>query len=334
MSEKSQQKNQTNPNPNRNPNVNPATTKQSVRFVTVTEAHDGQRIDNFLIRELKNVPRSYVYRILRKGEVRIDKKRAKPTRKLLTGESVRIPPMVLPEKKQSKQAPSSLLKQLEQAVLLEDKDLILINKPAGLAVHGGTGSPYGLIEAFRQLRPTLPFVELAHRLDKDTSGIVILAKNRKALLSLHDLFKSGGIDKYYQTLVYGQWKAGRQYVRNTLVRERGRQQKVQVQAGGKVAESVFYPQQHFAETTLLEVKLLTGRMHQIRTQLADKNFPILGDSQYGNFALNRQFKRNIGLKRLFLHAFRVEFKLPLSGTRYKKEIPLAEDLQQVITALQ
>jgi 23S rRNA pseudouridine955/2504/2580 synthase len=307
--------------------------KQAVRFVTVTEGHEGQRIDNFLMRELKNVPRSYIYRILRKGEVRVDKKRAKPTRKLQAGESVRIPPMVLPEKKQSKHAPQSLLDQLECAVLLEDKDLIFINKPSGLAVHGGTGSPYGLIEAFRQLRPTLPFVELAHRLDKDTSGIVILAKHRKALLSLHELFKSGGIDKYYQTLVAGQWTSGRQYVRNTLVRERGRKQKVQVQAGGKVAESIFYPRQTFADTTLIEVKLLTGRMHQIRTQLADREFPVLGDTQYGNFALNRAFKKQVGLKRLFLHAFKVEFKLPLSGTSYPHEIPLAEDLQQVIATL-
>ncbi len=309
---------------------NQSSTKQSVRFVTVTEAHDGQRIDNFLMREVKDIPRSFVYRILRKGEVRVDKKRAKPNRKLKVGESVRIPPMILPDKKQSKKAPQQLLDQLEQAILLEDKDLILINKPAGLAVHGGTGSPYGLIEAFRQLRSTLPFVELAHRLDKDTSGIVILAKNRKALLSLHDLFKSGGIDKYYQTLVHGQWEAGRQYVRNTLVCERGRKQKVQVQEGGKVAESIFYPRQKFAKTTLMEVKLLTGRMHQIRTQLATLDFPVLGDTQYGNFALNREFKKSTGLKRLFLHAFKVEFKLPYSGTTYKKEIPLAEDLQQVV----
>ncbi|MCK5895411.1 MAG: RluA family pseudouridine synthase [Cocleimonas sp.] len=308
-------------------------TKQAVRFVTVTEGHEGQRIDNFLMREIKNVPRSYVYRILRKGEVRVDKKRVKPTRKLQAGESVRIPPMVLAEKKQSKQAPASLLERLACAVLLEDDDLIFINKPSGLAVHSGTGSPYGLIEAFRQLRPTLPFVELAHRLDKETSGIVILAKNRKALLSLHELFKSGGIDKYYQTLVAGQWTAGRQHVRNTLVRERGRKQKVQVQEGGKRAESIFYPRQTFADTTLMEVKLLTGRMHQIRTQLADKDFPVLGDSQYGHFALNRAFKKKVGLKRLFLHAFKVEFTLPLSGTTYQQEIPLAEDLKQVLTAL-
>ena len=311
----------------------PSSIKQGVRFVIVTEANQGQRIDNFLMRELKNVPRSYIYRILRKGEVRVDKKRVKPTRKLNIGESVRIPPMLLPDKKQSKQAPQQLLKQLEQATLLEDKDLILINKPAGLAVHGGTGSLYGLIESFRQLRPTLPFVELAHRLDKDTSGIVILAKNRNALLSLHDLFKSGGIDKYYQTLVYGQWTAGRQYVRNTLVHERGRKQKVQVQQGGKVAESIFYPRKKFANMTLLEVKLLTGRMHQIRTQLASLDFPVLGDTQYGNFALNRKVKKTIGLKRLFLHAFRVEFKLPFSGKTYYQEIPLAEDLQQVISNL-
>ena len=307
--------------------------KQSVRFVTVTEFNEGQRIDNFLMRELKNVPRSYIYRILRKGEVRVDKKRAKPTRKLQTGEIVRIPPMVLPEQKKSTQAPQQLLDQLENAILLEDQDLILINKPTGLAVHGGTASPYGLIEAFRQLRQNLPFVELAHRLDKETSGIVILAKNRKALLSLHELFKSGGIDKYYQTLVHGQWKAGKQHVTNTLHKERGRKKKVQVQEGGKVASSIFYPKKTFADTTLMEVKLLTGRMHQIRTQLADKEFPILGDTQYGNFALNREYKKKLGLKRLFLHSFRVKFKLPLSGKSYQQEIPLAPDLLAVLSKL-
>ena len=311
----------------------PPPKKQSVRFVTVTESSDGQRIDNFLMRELKNVPRSYIYRILRKGEVRVDKKRAKPTRKLKTGEMVRIPPMVLPEQKKSTKAPLRLLDQLENAILLEDQDLILINKPAGLAVHGGTGSPYGLIEAFRQLRQNLPFVELAHRLDKETSGIVILAKNRKALLSLHELFKSGGIDKYYQALVHGQWKAGKQRVSNHLVKERGRKQKVQIQEGGKLASSIFYPKKIFTETTLMEVKLLTGRMHQIRTQLADKDFPILGDTQYGNFALNREYKKSTGLKRLFLHSFRVKFKLPLSGKTYQQEIPLAPDLLDVLSKL-
>ena len=307
--------------------------KQKVRFVIVTESSHGQRIDNFLMRELKQVPRTYIYRILRKGEVRVDKKRVKPSRKLLSGERVRIPPLFLPEQQRSKQAPEQLLKQLEQAVLLEDEDIILINKPAGLAVHSGTANPYGLIEAFRQLRPNLNFVELAHRLDKETSGIVILAKNRKALLSLHDLFKSGGIDKYYQALVSGQWTRGKQYIRNRLVKERGRQQKVRVQTSGKLAESIFYPKKIFGETTLMEIKLLTGRMHQIRTQLADKAFPILGDAHYGNFALNREYKKKIGLKRLFLHAFKVRFTLPLSGKQYDQEIPLAPDLITAIAVL-
>ncbi|MCK5901902.1 MAG: RluA family pseudouridine synthase [Cocleimonas sp.] len=307
--------------------------KQKVRFVIVTESSHGQRIDNFLMRELKQVPRTYIYRILRKGEVRVDKKRVKPSRKLLSGERVRIPPLFLPEQQRSKQAPEQLLKQLEQAVLLEDEDIILINKPAGLAVHSGTANPYGLIEAFRQLRPNLNFVELAHRLDKETSGIVILAKNRKALLSLHDLFKSGGIDKYYQALVSGQWTRGKQHIRNRLVKERGRQQKVRVQTSGKLAESIFYPKKIFGETTLMEIKLLTGRMHQIRTQLADKAFPILGDAHYGNFALNREYKKKIGLKRLFLHAFKVRFTLPLSGKQYDQEIPLAPDLITAIAVL-
>lgn len=303
---------------------------QKVSFVTVTEKSDGQRIDNFLMRELGGVPRSYVYKILRKGEVRVDKKRVKPARKLILGETVRIPPLRIEQKPETPMANDKLLAQVEAAIVLEDDNIILINKPAGLPVHGGSGYKLGLIEVFRQLRKNIPYIELAHRLDKDTSGIIILAKNRKTLQELHELFKTGGIDKRYLTLVAGKWQGGEKHIRNELVRESGRREKMKVEQGGKYAESIFKPRKIYPDMTLVEVKLLTGRMHQIRTQLAHLEMPVLGDERYGNFELNRQFKKSIGLRRLFLHAYSIDFELEFSGQRYHLEIPLADDLQQAL----
>jgi 23S rRNA pseudouridine955/2504/2580 synthase len=315
--------------------------KQLARFVDVTSAHAGQRIDNYLMRELKDVPKSYIYRILRKGEVRVNKKRIKQTYKLLEGDIVRIPPVFLPEKSDKPIAPESLLKAIEASIILEDDDLILINKPSGMAVHGGSGVRYGLIESFRQMRPDMPFVELVHRLDKETSGIVMLAKNRNTLLELHDLLKDKskdtGIEKYYQTLVKGHWHGGERHIKNKLQREQGRKQKVRVVDGddeGKASESIFTPVIKYPDHTLLKVKLITGRMHQIRTQLAELNHPILGDSQYGDFKLNREVKKQFKLKRLFLHAYNLKFTLVSSGKRYDCEVPLADDLQKMIEKLE
>lgn len=303
---------------------------QKVSFITVTEKSDGQRIDNFLMRELGSVPRSYVYRILRKGEVRVDKKRVKPERKLRTGEVVRVPPVYIREKQHNPLASEQQLKQLEEAILLEDEDIILINKPSGLPVHAGSGYELGLIELFRQLRPNIPFVELAHRLDKDTSGILILAKNRQALQELHRLFKAAGIDKRYQTLVAGKWRGGVKHVRNELVKRADKREKMQVGAGGKNAESIFKPRKIYRDISLLDVKLLTGRMHQIRAQLAHMRHPVIGDDRYGDFERNRHYKKVLGLRRLFLHAWFVDFHLAFSGRRYHVEIPLAEDLARAI----
>ncbi len=317
-------------------------TRQAVRFVTITSGHAGQRIDNFLMRELKDVPRSYVYRILRKGEVRVNKKRIKQTYKLVAEDIVRIPPVFLPDKQAPSKAPDALLQKIKEAIILEDDNLIFINKPSGMAVHGGSGVRYGLIESFRQLRPELKFIELVHRLDKETSGIVMLAKSRQTLLAMHELLKTKSnkqtIQKTYRTLVKGQWQGGSRHIKNTLQRRQGKQQKVRVldneqqQAGeqGKQAESIFTPIKTFADYTLLDVQILTGRMHQIRTQLADLGHPILGDSQYGDFGLNREIKKTLGLKRLFLHAYHLKFFLESSGERYDCEIPLANDLQNTL----
>ena len=313
---------------------------QKARFVTIDENHKGQRIDNFLLREIKNAPRSYIYKILRKGEVRVNKKRAKPLLKLKEGDVVRIPPIFFDEKPEQAQAPEAVLKSINDAIIVEDDDIILINKPSGLAVHGGTGQKYGLIETFRQLRPNMPFVELVHRLDKETSGIVMLAKSRDVLLELHGMLQDKSINKYYQTLCLGKWHGGVQHVKNNLQKQQGKQQKVKVVddvENSKVSESIFYPVHCYKREgklySLLEVELLTGRMHQIRTQLSDRGNPIIGDSQYGDFAENREAKKTIGLKRLFLHAFHLQFTLASSGKTYDCQIPLADDLNAVIHSL-
>ncbi|MBU0653769.1 MAG: RluA family pseudouridine synthase [Gammaproteobacteria bacterium] len=309
----------------------------TVQYHIVSEHEVGQRVDNFLIRFFKQVPKSVIYRILRKGEVRVDKKRVKPEKKLELGEVIRIPPVKLEQEQQSDKpavASQSLLDVLEKAVLREDEQLIFINKPSGLPVHGGSGHKLGLIEAFRQLRPNLPFVELAHRIDRDTSGIVILAKSRLALTELHELFRDGKIDKRYLALVAGRWKHGRQHITLELGKEEGTRQKVQVveEGEGKESETIFSPVKNLRGASLIEAQILTGRMHQIRVQLQHLEHPILGDDRYGDFALNRQFKEK-GLKRLFLHAASVNLVLHLTGRRYVVEAPLPEDLRAVVANL-
>ncbi|MGB0847088.1 MAG: RluA family pseudouridine synthase [Thiolinea sp.] len=304
----------------------------AVSFHTVTEHEAGQRIDNFLLKHFKKVPKSVIYRIVRKGEVRIDKKRVKPDRKLVVGEEIRIPPVkVEAENPNRQEAPAALLEMIERAILLEDDYLIVLNKPAGIAVHGGSGVKYGLIEAFRQLRPNLPFVELVHRLDRDTSGLLLLAKSRKVLNALHGLLRDGGMKKHYQALVSGQWRDGRQHVIMELERgEGGGRQKMQVVShDAKTAESIFTPETILKDCTLMDVQILTGRMHQIRVQLAQMEHPVLGDDRYGDFALNREY-RKAGLKRLFLHAAYLEFMLDLNGHKYRLEAPMPDELRKVL----
>lgn len=302
----------------------------AVSYHIVTEHEAGQRIDNFLLKYLKKVPKSVIYRILRKGEVRINKKRVKPERKLDIGDEIRIPPVRVEEKTEPLSAPQVLLDKIEASVLLEDDHLIVLNKPAGLPVHGGSGVKHGLIESFRQLRPNLPFVELVHRLDRDTSGIILLAKSRKVLNALHTQLRDGGIEKHYRALVAGKWKGGTQHLVTDLERSGGSRQKIQVtEEDGKSAESVFSPLLITPECSLLDVQILTGRMHQIRVQLAHLGYPIIGDDRYGDFTLNREYKKS-GLKRLFLHAASLEFMLDLSGQKYQLKAPLPDDLQQLL----
>ncbi len=313
------------------------THRTTVQFHTVTANESGQRIDNFLMKKLKSVPKSLVYRILRKGEVRIDKKRAKPNVKIQEGNIVRIPPVTLADKKQQEKAPDRLLNEIEQAILDEDDDIIFINKPSGLPVHGGSGIRFGLIETFRQLRPNMDYVELVHRLDKETSGIVMLAKNRQTLNQLHDLLRGGNgverIEKYYQTLVLSCWNEGKKYVSLDLEKQQGKWKKVQVQKGGKISESIFDLARCYQNESLLEVQILTGRMHQIRTQLAYLGYPILGDDRYGDYKANRHYKK-LGLKRLFLHSSRIKFQLPASGKYYNLSADLPKELVSVLEKLE
>jgi len=311
-------------------------TTNKVRFITVTAANEGQRVDNFLMKEYKFLPKSAIYKLLRKGEIRVDKKRIKPTRKLVLGEEIRVAPIKhVPESTEPRLASDSLLKKVKDSIHLEDESIVILNKPSGIAVHGGTDNPHGVIEAFRQLRPELEFIELVHRIDKETSGILLLAKNRTTLLELHNAFQSGKISKYYQALTFGQWQGGKQHIKNHLSRDETGQQNMRVneEGEGKLAESIFEPLKSFENNTLLSVRLLTGRMHQIRTQLSALNYPITGDSKYGDFSRNREFARTAGLKRLFLHAYRIDFKLQNSNKTYNIEIPLADDLALALTKL-
>ncbi len=302
----------------------------AVSYHIVTEHESGQRIDNFLLKHFRKVPRSVVYRVLRKGEVRINKKRVKPDRKLVVNDEIRIPPVSMEVPANPRVAPQILLDEIETAILLEDEQLIVLNKPAGLAVHGGSGVKYGLIESFRQLRPNLPFVELVHRLDRDTSGLIVLAKSRQALNALHSLLRDGGMEKHYQALVAGKWRGGTRHLVTNLGRSSGSRQKIQVaEETGKAAESIFRPLFITSECSLLDVQILTGRMHQIRVQLAHLGYPVLGDDRYGDFSLNRVY-RKMGLKRLFLHAASLDFTLAMNGQKYQLQAPLADDLQPIL----
>jgi 23S rRNA pseudouridine955/2504/2580 synthase len=307
--------------------------KPSVRFVTVPAQHAGQRVDNFLRTELKGAPKSLVYRILRTGEVRVNKGRAKPETRLALGDVVRIPPLRL-----SEELPVRVGKSLESAlgaaVIYEDEQLLVLDKPAGLAVHAGSGVKVGVIEALRALRPEATGLELAHRLDRETSGVLLLAKDRPTLLSLHDALRGEGasaerVRKTYLALVRGHWPDGLREVtapleKNTL---RGGERLVEVRGDGKPSRTTFRVVERYAQATLVEASPITGRTHQIRVHAAHANHPIAGDDKYGDPEFDRAL-RACGLGRLFLHAARVE----LSGRR-RFEARLPAELQAVLDQL-
>jgi 23S rRNA pseudouridine955/2504/2580 synthase len=306
--------------------------------VTVDAGHAGQRLDNFLLTTLKGVPRTHVYRLLRKGEVRVNKGRAKPDYRLAEGDVVRLPPVRRGEsggrQLAAQAAASGRLDWLLERVLFEDESLLVLDKPAGLAVHGGSGVSVGLIEALRELRPHTPFLELAHRLDRDTSGCLLIAKSRAALVQLHDLLREGGLDKRYLALVAGPWHGGIRHVDAALEKNRPQsgERRMEVGEDGKESASDFTPREKFAESALVEVRLLTGRMHQARVHAAHIGHPIAGDDKYGERDFNQRMKR-LGLTRLFLHAARLEFRHPQSGRKMSIKAPLPVELERVLEKL-
>ncbi|SMC19495.1 23S rRNA pseudouridine955/2504/2580 synthase [Andreprevotia lacus DSM 23236] len=310
------------------------TSKASVTFIEITEETAGQRLDNFLLRHLKGVPKSHVYRIVRAGEVRVNKGRADVTRKLEAGDVVRVPPVRVAEKPDN--APALAASgQVELPILFEDDALIAINKPSGVAVHGGSGLSFGVIELLRAQRPQAKFLELVHRLDRDTSGILLVAKKRSALVKLHEMLRDNHqIDKRYLALVQGVWPEPRSHVKFKLLKYEtpDGERRVKKSADGLTSHTVVNRRQTFADASLLECELKTGRTHQIRVHLAESGHPILGDDKYGDPAINRLLPR-AGLRRLFLHAWRLTLIHPLSGDKLQLEAPLAKELQTYLDTL-
>jgi len=290
----------------------------------VDEEHAGQRLDNFLVRILKGVPKSHVYRMLRTGEVRVNSRRVDASYRLLEGDRVRIPPV---RTATPTAAPRSRAPSLSRHVLFEDDWILALDKPAGTAVHGGSGISLGVIEQLRLERPESRFLELVHRLDRDTSGVLLLAKKRGALTALHAQIREGRTAKSYLTLVRGEWPDARRHVKLPLhkyVTAEG-ERRVSVDEGGQHAHTVFVRERAFAGFTLLRAELRTGRTHQIRVHLAHLGFPIAGDDKYGDFPLNKTLARQ-GLKRMFLHAAELGFEHPHSGQPMLVQAPLPPDL--------
>ncbi len=307
--------------------------KNSVAFFTVDESCEGQRIDNFLARLLKGVPKSHLYRILRGGEVRVDKKRVDATHRLQLGEIVRIPPVrvAAPEAKIGA-APVEI--RLANAVIYEDEAMLALNKPAGMAVHGGSGISRGVIEQLRLERPQAKFLELAHRLDRETSGVLLVGKKRSALTKLHDMTRENHMRKRYLMLVKGKWQDQKRRVVLSLVKTNlpNGEKRVSVGEGGQHSETIFYLKQRLGDFTLLEAELVTGRTHQLRVQLAHLGFPILGDDKYGDFALNKQLQKR-GLKRMFLHSAETTLHHPLTDEPLTLAAPLPRDLETFLEML-
>jgi len=298
-------------------------------LVEVDSASEGQRVDNFLLRVCKGVPRSHIYRILRTGEVRVNSRRVDATYRLQPGDRVRIPPVRLAERAQ-RPAPTPT----EFPVIYEDEALLIVDKPAGVAVHGGSGVSFGVIEALRAARPQLKFLELAHRLDRETSGLLVLAKKRSALTGMHAALREGRVRKRYLALVKGEWKDDERRVDLPLKKYMTREgeRRVSVDRAGRKSQTVFRRERGFRGYTLLSAELLTGRTHQIRVHLAHLGFPIAGDDKYGDFELNRALAKR-GLKRMFLHAQELELEHPVSGATLKLASPLPEALAPFLDSL-
>jgi 23S rRNA pseudouridine955/2504/2580 synthase len=308
--------------------------QQQVQLLTIEAEHEGQRIDNFLKTQLKGVPKSLIYRILRKGEVRVNKKRIKPEYKLCPGDEVRVPPVRVAEKNELPSANLGSIQRLESQILFEDDAMIVLNKPSGMAVHGGSGLSFGVIEGLRALRPDARFLELVHRLDRDTSGVLLVAKKRSALRSLHEQLRVKTMRKQYLALVRGQWQPHVKVVNAPLRKNdlQSGERVVRVSSDGKPSETRFRIARQFAEATLVECSPITGRTHQIRVHTQHAGHPIACDDKYGEAAFDERM-RSQGLKRLFLHAWKLTFTHPVDGREVLIEAPLAPELDNFLNKL-
>jgi 23S rRNA pseudouridine955/2504/2580 synthase len=308
--------------------------KARVTWLEVGEESAAQRIDNFLLRTLKGVPKSHVYRVLRSGEVRVNSGRVKPEYRLQVGDRVRVPPVRVSESALARK--SAPARPLHLPIVLEDSVLLVVNKPSGVAVHGGSGVSYGVIESLRAERPQAKFLELAHRLDRDTSGLLVLAKKRSALTELHRMLRDGEVDKRYLAVVKGRWPRRRTLLSDPLhkyVTGSG-ERRVAVHPGGQAARTEVRVLGAGENFSLLELRLLTGRTHQIRVHLAHAGHPVLGDDKYGDFEINRSLARQgkEGIGRLCLHAERLSFRHPLTGEAIALKAPLPEDIRAFVRA--
>lgn len=307
----------------------------SVTHVVIGDEEQGQRLDNFLIRRCKGVPKSHIYRILRSGEVRVNSKRVDATYRLCIGDNLRIPPIRIAERPQN-EVDEIAKERVDLPIIFEDDAILVIDKPEGIAVHGGSGVSFGVIEALRRQRPQAKFLELAHRLDRETSGVLLVGKKRSALTALHDMFREhgAGADKRYLVIVKGRWMNNIQHVKLPLFKylTEGGERRVMVRDDGKASHTVFRLLARWPEMSLLEAQLKTGRTHQIRVHLAHLGFPILGDEKYGDFALNKTLKRE-GLKRMALHAWRMLFRHPLTANELECIAPLPDSLESYIAAV-
>ncbi|HEX5418957.1 MAG TPA: RluA family pseudouridine synthase [Gammaproteobacteria bacterium] len=316
------------------PNIGEKSNKPAAQTREVDAEVAGQRLDNFLLGSLKGVPRSHVYRLIRSGQVRVNSGRTTPSYRLRAGDRVRVPPVAVAAR-QAVAADAEGLEWLERRIVHEDARLLVLDKPAGLAVHGGSGIRLGCIEALRVLRPKVKSLELVHRLDRATSGCLLVAKRRSALRMLHGMLREGGMQKRYLALVKGLWERGKVEIDVPLAirRRPAGEMRVRVDAAGKIARSVFRRIEAYATTaSLMEILLLTGRTHQIRVHAAHVGHPLAGDERYGDGAFNEQM-RGCGLERMFLHAHSIAFAWPDTGEELAVNAPLPTELAAVLDAL-
>ncbi|WP_044470637.1 23S rRNA pseudouridine(955/2504/2580) synthase RluC [Mannheimia massilioguelmaensis] len=304
----------------------------SVKMLTISEDEAGQRIDNYLLAKLKGIPKSLIYRIVRKGEVRVNKGRIKPEYKLQTNDIVRVPPIRISEKEQAPVS-SKLNKvaSLEKQIIFEDDCLLVLNKPSGIAVHGGSGLSFGVIEALRALRPTAKYLELVHRIDRDTSGILLVAKKRSALRSLHEQLRIKTVKKDYLALVQGQWQSEKKVVKAPLLKNEV-SSLVRVSEQGKPSETRFAIEERYPIATLLRASPVTGRTHQIRVHTQYSGHPIALDDRYGDPEFDNQMAE-FGLTRLFLHAYSIKFEHPKTGEEIRLTAPLDDNMKNILKRL-